>query len=529
MTAAVAVTAADAPVRLPKADTWDEERAAHLLRRAGFGGTPAEVKELADLGLEAAVARLVDFEAIRQTDPAFQPIEGLDRAALRPRLREMTDEERREVVERLQRLDRAQVEELRAWWMRRMVKTPRPFEEKMTLFWHGYLTSGHREVKDSTMLAHQNELLRTKGLGHFRDLLVAISKDPAMLRYLDNASNRKGAPNENYARELLELFTLGVGHYTEKDVQEAARALTGWGLRESEFFFARNRHDYGEKHFLGQTGDFDGADIIDIIVAQPACAEHLARKLLVFFVREDPPDELVQAFAGVIRDRGYDLRASMRELFSSEAFYASEARHVLIKSPVELVVGTFRLLEIEPSDPFAMASAARGMGQELFQPPNVKGWDGGVKWVNSATLFARYNFASAVLAGTTSPDAVRLMNDEMSAFRERRFGRFRRDIAQHRADYPGLEVPPPQVESVPLPPFDPSPMIRAAGPHSADSVLNHAIERVLQMRLDPAQRDALRRLLVDGSERFDAESPTGRQRVVALLNALMCMPEYQVK
>jgi uncharacterized protein (DUF1800 family) len=327
----------------------------------------------------------------------------------------------------------------------------------------------------------------------------------------------------------MELFTLGEGHYSEQDVKEAARALTGWTIREGEFFNARGRHDRGEKTFLGKTGKYDGDDVIGIILEQPAASRHLARKLIRYFVCEDPPAELVEAFSAVIRDNKFELKPSLRMLFKSEAFYAPAARYALIKSPVELVVGTFRLLEVPPRDAFGMASAARGMGQELLQPPNVKGWDGGQKWMSTATLFARYNFASGVLTGTESRDAARLMNDEEGRARAARFDRFRDEIQRHKDDYPGMKIPEAQVDSDDLPPFDPSAIIAANHLNNPDSVLNHCLSRVLQMKVDLAQRDLLRELLTRGLDRFDSQTPVGRLRVVALLNALMCTPEYQVK
>lgn len=518
---AVSTSATHAATGLPKATEWNQQRAAHLLRRAGFGGTPAQITELAALPLEEAVSRIVDFESIPQTDPPFEPITVPDRGAMRDRFGQLDDEQRRVVFARLQRLDRLNAEELRGWWLRRMVVTPRPFEEKMTLFWHGHFTSGHREVRSTSMMHGQNEMLRRQGLGSYRELLVAVSQDPAMLRYLNNASNRKQAPNENYARELFELFTLGEGNYTEGDVKEAARALTGWTLRGEEFLDARGLHDRGEKTILGRTGEFNGYNLIDIILEQPQAARHLARRLLVFFVTDSPPPALVDAFAQEIRGTRFNLRRSMRILFSSEPFYDEGYRFDLVKSPVELVVGTLRLLEIDPDDPLALAAATRSMGQELFQPPNVKGWDGGRKWINTATLFARYNFASNVLTGQG-------LIDRQDAMRMDRRGRQRDLIHRYLDDEFGGEMTRPRIRREEQSSFDPAHILDAHKIGDADRVLNHFIERLLQMNIERGQRAHLRRLLlVEG--RFDRSTRDGKHRVVSLVNAILSTPEYQLK
>jgi uncharacterized protein (DUF1800 family) len=476
--------------------------------------------------MSVAVDELVDYERVVQVDGDYRCADGLNVRALRRGQLARSPEARQAVRQRLEQFDRLQIEELRAWWVRRMIVTPRPLEERMTLLWHGHFTSGYREVRSARMMWQQNELLRKHAVGNFRDLLVAISQDPAMLRYLDNANNRKAAPNENYARELLELFTLGEGNYSEPDVKEAARALTGWTLRHGEFHSDQRMHDDGEKTFLGRTGRFDGNGIIDIILDQLAAERFLARKLLVYFVRDDPPDADVEALARVIRAHDFNMREVMRKLLKSELFYAREIMFSQIKGPVDLVVGTFRVLELPPHDLYGAVRALRGMGQDLFQPPNVKGWDGGRKWISTATIYARYNFASAVLAGTHTPLADRMMGP---GAKPDRLQRKRRELLHELDDYPGLEVPEIQVEPSDQPPFDPLAIIEREHLSTADRVVNHYIERVLQMPVDPRQREFLQRLVVKGVGRFDSASSEGGQRVVSLVNALLTMPEYQVK
>ncbi len=523
---ATSALAAPMPELTPASD-WDVEAAAHLLRRAGFGGSPAEARELASMSLEDAVASLVDFASIPQTDPPFEPVELPNPNAVQKKRKALEPDMAKEFNQRLRQLSRLQMEDLRAWWMRRMIETPRPLEEKMTLFWHGYFTSGYREVRSSQMMYDQNELLREHALGSFRELLVKISQNPAMLRYLDSESNRKSAPNENYARELLELFTLGEGNYTENDIKEAARALTGWTLRNGEFKNIPRMHDFGDKTFLGQTGNFDGNDIIDIILNQPATSKHLARKLLLFFVTPEPTPKMIDMLATEIRGANYDMREVMRRLLVSRTFYDPDVRHSLIKSPVQLVVGTVRKLEIVPNDLSAFVTATRGMGQQLFQPPNVKGWDGDRKWITSATIFARYNFASALLTGTKSRQGNRMMGGRGGPKRHQRLIAQRYELERVIDADLGIDSHGIQVEQDNQPPFNPGAIVQREGLRSADQVLNHFADRLLGAKVDHLQRRQLRKLLTNGKRRFDARTEEGLLRTVTLINAILAMPEYQ--
>lgn len=523
-TAAILLTASPLiAADLPRAQSWTRERAAHLLRRAGFGGTPDQIDQLAAMPIEDAVSQLVDFENTTGSGKPFAPVKGADRSEIRRQITAIDKDDRRELFNKLRQLDQMQIDELRAWWIERMVTTPRPFEEKMTLFWHGHFTSGHREVKNSTMMCEQNQLYREMGLGNFQDILVAVSQNPAMLRYLNNAQNRKSAPNENYARELLELFTMGEGNYTESDIKQAARALTGWTLRDGEFQIAPPMHDYGYKTFLGRTGDFDGYDIINIIIDQPQTARHLARRLLMFFLTDDPPDALVDQFSAIIRATNFDIRESMRTLFLSEPFYDNAFVHNRIKSPVELVVGTLRLMEIQPTDHEAIQTALRDMGLELFQPPNVKGWPGGRRWINTATVFTRYNFASDVLLGTSGDRGIGAMMR-----RDQRREHRRDRLVGELSDIDGLMIPDVQIDSTPQLPFDPTPIMEAYHLSNADRTLNHMIDRFWQQDVKPVQRRELRMLLTEPGDKFDPQTREGKIRVVSLINALMSTPEYQL-
>ena len=259
-----------------------------------------------------------------------------------------------------------------------MAYSARPLQEKMTLFWHGILTSSFRKTGKGPQTLVQNQLFRREGMGRYGALLKAISRDPAMMIYLDSRSNKKAAPNENYSRELMELFSLGIGNFTEVDVRESARAFTGWQLkRKTEFFFNTNQHDFGVKSFLGQAGNFDGDDIVDIIMAQPAAAEDVCGKLWSFFAYPDPEPEVVSRLAGIFRRNNSQIRPVVRAIFESEEFYSNRAVAALVKGPAELAAGTVRTLGID-TDFKRLDQPIGSMGQVLFDPPNVAGWPGGV-------------------------------------------------------------------------------------------------------------------------------------------------------
>jgi len=357
-------------------------RIAHLLRRAGFGGTPDEIDRYAALGFDAAVTDLLDFA--------------------KPDLAESDAE--------AQGFNLDAPDGLRSWWLYRMLHTSRPLQEKLTLYWHGHFATSIAKVRDPLPMRWQNDLFREHALGSFRTLLRRVSRDPAMLRWLDGNTNRKASPNENYARELLELFALGIGNYTEDDVKAAARAYTGWFMdpQTLSFRFAPQAHDAGPKTFLGTTGNLDGDDVVEAILAHPAGAQHVTRKLFRFFVYDDPEPETVERFAAILRGANYELRPLVEALLRSPEFSSPRAYHAKIKSPVELVVGSIRQVGATTAyqDLFV---PLRRMGQDLFAPPNVKGWDGGLAWVSTSTMLERFNFANRIC--TAREDATRTTFD----------------------------------------------------------------------------------------------------------------------
>ncbi|MBI5433872.1 MAG: DUF1800 domain-containing protein [Planctomycetes bacterium] len=348
-------------------DPWDLSAASHLLRRAGFGASPRTLERALADGVDATLERLC---APRGHDPAlFAGIESL--------------------------LASGNQELLRAWWMALLLGDGDPLGERVTLFWHDHFATSIAKVDDVRLMHRQNLALRQLGLGDFRELLHTLAKDPAMLVWLDGNENRRGQPNENFAREVLELFALGIGSYDEHDIQEAARAFTGWGADGRRFVVRKDWHDGGAKTIFGKTGEFDGDDVLELVLAHPACPRFVARRLIEEFVAVEPERAVVDALAGELVANSWSIRKTLRTLLASKLFFARDARRARIASPVELVVGTKLALELSLA-PLEAANAAARMGQALFRPPSVKGWDGGRTWINAGTWLERVNSGLAV-------------------------------------------------------------------------------------------------------------------------------------
>jgi uncharacterized protein (DUF1800 family) len=385
---------------------YDDAR--HLLNRTGFGATQVEIERFAAMTRDQAVRKLLSDA--RTTPVTPPPAWTGDTGSLRyPRAGEKASEMEKKMFQQEQIREGL---ELRGWWVSEMLVTPSPLTERMTLFWHNHFVSSQQKVKLAQLMYRQNVTLRANALGNFGELLHAIARDPAMVIYLDSVQNRKGTPNENFAREVMELFTLGEGNYTEQDIKETARAFTGWSLDRStgQFVFRRFIHDDGIKTVMGRTGNLDGEQVLDILLAQPQAAEFITRKLWREFVSPDPDEAEIRRIAKRFRDSRYDIKVVLNELLTSDAFYAHENRGTLVKSPIDLVVGTLRQFELRPGEPMPFAVAAAGMGQNLFSPPNVKGWPGQETWINSSTLLARKQFLDRLFrsdeAGATMPIAT---------------------------------------------------------------------------------------------------------------------------
>src|SRR5947209_15488342 len=382
---------------------WNYEAAAHLLTRAGFGGTPGEIEAAHGKGLDAAVRDLVDVSDDLADVPAPEWAHPRPIGKIRTQMRSqrVSPRERRERKRAYHDMEGENILDLRRWWLERMMNVPAPVVEKMTLFWHGQFATSVQKVKGGYWMWLQNETLRRNALGNFATLVKAISRDPAMMIYLDLQQNREAHPNENWARELMELFTVGIGNYSEDDIRAAARAFTGYriDMTTQQFRFARMEQDLGTKKFMGHTGPLNGDNVIDILVRQPACSRFIGRKLWRFFVEDEPSQEIVDAIASRIRAHNFEMRPVLREIFSSAEFYSDRAMGTQIKSPLQYIVQTSKLLETQLPSPIVAQNAMRQMGQILFAPPNVKGWDGGKAWITTSTLLFRYNFANYLISG----------------------------------------------------------------------------------------------------------------------------------
>ena len=494
------------PLRPLPARDFGFWEARHLLFRAGFGGTPEQVRAIEGLGLDGAVDYLVEWDEIPEA-----PVEGdlFDRDIMRP----PSESERREIQrarrdndqvyldqvqqerQARQREDRQQLDALRKWWITRMIETGRPLQERLTLFWHGHFATGYREIEDSWLLFQQNQFFRRHAAGSFATLARGIVRDPAMLKYLNNDRNVRRSPNENLARELMELFTLGEGNgYPEEDIKQAARALTGYGVEDNEFRFARPAHDPAAKTILGRTGPFDGESLVELLLAQQVCSEFIALKLYRHFVNDLPGPPSAEAKAAVrtlaasLRRHDYQLRPALRELFSSRHFYAPENANAVVKGPYDLMVSSIRSLQLPVRPLSVLLSAGDLMGQSLFQPPTVKGWPGGRTWINTSTLFVRQNLLVYLVTGR-APTGL--------------------GVAADGADY------------------DPRALTDAlAGVGGTSDEAAAIAERLLRFCLGgeprPERIEAVRELVAATGNRIDHD------RTLALLCLITAMPEYQL-
>jgi uncharacterized protein (DUF1800 family) len=360
---------------------WSRRLAAHLYRRAAFGASTPELDEALKLRPAEAVDRLCDPKPPAATDKA----ESFEQTSTMLGGRMVAN---------------GSPEQLPAWWLYRMLNTADPALEKLTLFWHGHFATSAAKVEKAGLMLAQNDLLRRHARGRFGEMVRGVSRDPAMLVYLDSTTNRRIRPNENFARELLELFCLGVGNYTETDIKQVARAFTGWEVRLDRFAFNAIQHDGGAKTFFGQRGNFDGDDAIKIVLEQPAAPRFIARKLIRYFVFDEPeaPDALVEPLAKDLREKDFEIRPVVRRMLGSNLFFSEHAVGRKVRAPVELGVGLLRALGAT-TNLIKLATGISELGQGLFYPPNVKGWDGGRAWINSASLLGRANLVRQLVLG----------------------------------------------------------------------------------------------------------------------------------
>jgi len=560
------------------ASDWNYERAAHLIERAGFGATPEEIARVAAMTPELAVNSLVNYETIDASalkpfdesgiwDPGMDPFppsraeavrrarehgEGLGEKVLAPgtqrRLQPVVDKFFYSLT-----ANNIETQRLGLWWANRMIASPRPLEEKLTLFWHGHFATGQNKVRDYRMMLQQNRMLRANASGTLRDLLVGILKDPGMLVYLDNGENVKSHPNENFGRELLELFSMGVGNYSERDVREAARAFTGWTNDVLTYKFDTEQHDFGEKTFLGRTGPLNGEDIIDTILAQPVTGEYVAGKLYRYFVRDEISSDVKADLGRSFRASGYQIKPLMRRMLLAKDFYSTPSVATQIKSPVHLVVSTYKkmgLREIPTIPDFGRMTG--GLGQTLFEPPNVAGWAGGRTWITPATLLQRGNLFRDVMfpdvksfrppdramsatdtrvgerlaQGMNITEATREGDAESNKMVDRD-----EDYNTRYGGYAGNLLAFKRTKLIPRQPagINLTAMVTAAGADTADKVVDHFARRFLSVPL--AEKD---RALLVGFLRDKLGSSTVKpgdmleSSLRELLYLVLSTPEYQL-
>jgi uncharacterized protein (DUF1800 family) len=349
-----------------------DPKVAHLLRRATLGPTLQEIQNASEDGLQATLEKLLaQFDRpLSSQEAAAQAIGGVF-------LRDL--------------------ESLRAGWMLRMLNSPNLFREKLTVFWHGHFATAISKVKDPVLMANQIDMLRASAMGSFHDMLLSVARDPAMVIWLDNAENVAGHANENFARELMELFTLGIGHYTEKDVQEVARCFTGWNMEGKQFKFVPDKHDDGQKTVLGQSGNLDGTDVLEHLSKSKECPQFICKKLWRFFVSQDVTDEDVQPMVDAYFASDRQIAPVLKAMFGSPKFFAPENQGNQVKSPVEFIVGTVRALNAD-MDVTRYGLAVAALGQDLYNPPDVSGWKGGEDWISSYTLLERIRLVRQLTA-----------------------------------------------------------------------------------------------------------------------------------
>ena len=563
------------------AQDWNYAKAAHLLERAGFGGTPEEVARYAAMTPQAAVRHLVRNKDVPNPLPAFDESDvhdpGLEpfpvsRPAATDRAKETGESMGVKVKpagnRRLQpvadkffywlRASRLETHRMSYWWANRMLVTERPLEEKMALFWHGHFANSEEKIRDYRKLLKQIQLLQDKGTGNFRDLMVSVAQDPAMLAFLDAGVNVKGAPNENFAREIMELFTMGVGNYTEKDIREAARAFTGWNFNDLTFVINPDRHDDSVKHLLGQSGNYDGVEVIDVILAQPVTADYLGSKIYRYFVRQEITPELRKQVGAVLRDSNYELAPLLETIFLSKDFYSAASTGTRIKPPVEMVVGTYRKMGLKevPGVP-DFNDVTESLGQKLFFPPTVAGWANGKSWITPGLLLTRGNFVYDIVfpdinflppdrypggdyqialvndklaqgydvTTATKPDAKEVTSMSMQADRDE-------DFNTRLASYRGWQTALQKVKPIPraTAQLDLSKMVLAAGSRNTREAVDYLTARFLSVGLDSDTRQRIAEFLsrelgtseLAGTETF-LEEP-----LRLTLHLILSLPEYQL-
>jgi len=513
------------PAFLPlPASQFNAYHAAHLLWRAGFGGTFDQAEKLARLGLDGAVDQLVNYPAVKAAPPSTTGTPPTE-----PSVAGLSEIERQKVRNKFRTDEGERTSELKFWWLNRMLdSTPGgevpPLQEKMTLFWHGHFaTSFTDKIERAYPLWQQNDMFRRFALAPLPDLLRQLIRDPAMLVFLDNASSNKSHANENFARELMELHSMGVGNYTEGDVKAAARALTGFSVNRAKWEFQMNAaaHDDTEKTYLGQTGNWSGDDVVRIICENPASSKFITRKLLEYFVYENPEPELAAAAAELYRAQHLSTQAFLGALFRSQLFYSARAMNSIVKSPVVLTIGSLKSMRVKVPEKSVLTDALRLMGQDLFYPPDVNGWAGGSAWINSNMLLVRYNFSNFLLNGV-SPDQFKVF-DKKAMQSQPGGGANRREFVEKQRDPKAID-------------WNPKQQIVQLGLDrklaTGGDIVDYYIREFLQR---PVSRDLRDKLLAfaetdaaGGHRSFALNDSNFDERVKGLVHLIMSSPDYQL-
>lgn len=516
--------------------TWDAPAASHLLSRAGFGGTPQQAERLAARPLKDAVAALVEEAqaAPAPAKPGWVKEPWVNTERVYP---ETTAEQRMENHRKAGERQARERNELRCWWLDHMIRTPAPLREVLTLFWHGHFTTEARRMSVAQPLYTQNAALRKHALGTFRGLLGAATLDAAMMMYLNVEDSDAKKPNENFARELLELFTVGIGSYSETDIKEVARALTGWTLDAAPGTetrpivadaprafrrdglvptFVKEKHDAGAKTVLGKTGRFGLNEVLDLVAVHPATAKFVCSKLIAYFGVADPKNELRDRAAEAFTASKGDIASVLTVLFTSREFFAKESRGTLIKSPVHLLVGTCRLLALDVTATPSLAQVTAAMGQELFNPPNVKGWPGGRDWISSGTLAVRYHLPEALFDGTEPAGFEPIATDRFFALPADEAAR--RDLIKRIQDADQRRKAERKKDGFKVA-FDPAKAVGGKVPEKAEALVDALLARLLAV---PPRADT-RAALVDAVNRVESA-----ERVKLACRLILMTPEFQL-
>ena len=566
-------------------DDWTLLTATHLLERAGFGGTPEEINFIFKLGSEKAVEHLVNYENIStnhmqdfdESDihdpglinfppsrPATTKLAKETGEALGIKVKESGNRKMQPIVNKFffwLRASRLETQRVAYWWADRMLNSPRPLEEKMTLFWHNHFSNNESKIRDYRKLLLQNKTFRLHATGNFRNLLIATAKDPAMLYFLDAGQNVKGAPNENFAREIMELFTLGVGNYEEKDIREAARAFTGWDTNDLEFIVNKDKHDSNEKTILSHTGNFTGEEVIDILLSQDAASKFIVTKIYKEFVNEDINKDMIIKYANILKANDYNIKPLLKTIFLSKDFYSQKNMGSHIKSPVELVISTYKKLGLNntPGIPdFNQSTTA--MGQTLFWPPTVAGWAGGRTWITPALLMERGNFARSFLYPDIdfiakdfySPDpkmiimhnSIRKGADITSATMASNGGESMmmaesnmladrdEDFNTRYASYKGWQMAVSKVKPIPryAAKVNFTKMVIESGAHNTEAAIDYLINRFLTVKIDNNKRKMLIKFLEEslGTNNIKNAESYLEDSLRMVVHLIMSQPEYQL-